>query len=551
MPMDGAMLASVVHELERLLVGGRIDKIIQSEADEIIIAARAGGANHKLLLTANAQAPRIHLTALAKTAPQTAPQFCMVLRKHLSGGRILGIRQPHFERVVEMDIENRTEMGDTARKTLLIEIMGKHSNIILRDASGKVLDAVKHVPPSVSSVRTVLPGAQYQPPPNRGKANPLEAVPTGEASLFEQFNGISPVLSEEICGEAARGAGLPAAFAQFVQRIQTGAFAPQLYFDDTGKAVDITPWPFFLYVQHRAQPYDSPSEMLETFYQRRDTAYRLQQKTTDLRKVITLLLERARKKSFAHEKDLTATHDRDTLRIRGELLTAYLHKVPRGAATFTAENFYDDNAPMDIPLDPALSPADNAQRFFRQYNKQKRAAIALQEQIAQNNADITYLESVLAALQNSHAEEDIAEIRAELADQRFIKRAPKTKQKSRPAKPLHYTSSDGYDLYVGKNNTQNDTLTLRTAGPNDLWFHTKDIPGSHVILLTRNTDPPETTLHEAANLAAYHSRARTSSNVPVDYVARRHVKKPAGAKPGYVIYDYHKTLYVTPVEPKE
>lgn len=552
MPLDGATLASAVHELKCTLHGARIDKIIQPEPDELMLTLRAAGVNYKLLLSVNAQAPRIHLAAQNKTAPLTAPQFCMVLRKHLAGGRVIAVWQPDFERIVAIDVENRTELGDITQKTLRIEIMGKHSNIILSDAGGKILDAIKHVPPSVSTVRTVLPGAMYTAPPNRGKVSPLDNfIPPGTASLFERFNGISPVLSEEICLRAAQGGGLETAFTDFVTRISNGDFSPHIYYEETGKAVDITPWPFLLYAHLRGEAYESPSEMLETFYAQRDAALRLRQRTTDLRKTLATLLERCRKKGFAQEKDLAATHGRDRLRIMGELLTAYLHKVERGAKSFTAENFYDNNATLDIPLDPTLAPAENAQKYFRQYNKQKRAAIAVAEQIKQNNADIDYLESVLTALQNTAAEEDIAEIRAELAEQGFVKRRPLAgkKQKSRPSRPLHYISSDGFDIYVGKNNTQNDTLTLRTAHATDIWLHTKDIAGSHVILITRGADVPERTLAEAANLAAWHSKARNSSNVPVDYVQRKHVRKPAGAKPGYVIYDFHKTLYVTPQEP--
>ncbi|MCL2365034.1 MAG: NFACT family protein [Defluviitaleaceae bacterium] len=585
MPFDGSVIASVVHELERLLVNGRIDKIIQPEADEVIIAARAGGTNHKLLLTASAQAPRVHLTTQAKNAPLTAPQFCMVLRKHLSGGRILAVRQPDFERIVAIDIENRTEMGDASQKRLIIEIMGKHSNIILLDHDERVLDAIKHVPPSVSSVRTILPGARYEPPPTRGKVNPLTAnttqmdtaqhvaaphstgatdnPPREFTPLHAQFHGISPALGEEILLQAVHGTsalGLTAAFADFTRKINSGDFDPHIYYDDTGKALDITPWPFLLHAQHRGEAFDSASAMLERFYMQRDADNRLQQRTADLRKLLTTQRDRARNKSFAHEKTLAETQNRDTLRIKGELLTAYLHKVERGASTVTLDNFYDNNAPMEINLDPTLSPSENAQRYFRQYNKQKRAAVAVVVQIEQNNADLAYLESVLTTLDNAQGEEDINEIRAELAEQGFAKRRPtagksgksnKKPPKARPSKPLHYTSTDGFDIYVGKNNTQNDTLTLRTAHATDLWLHTKDIPGSHVILVTRGAEPPETTLREAANLAAWYSRARASTNVPVDYVARKHVRKPAGAKPGFVIYDYHKTVYVTPVEPSE
>ncbi|MCL2498829.1 MAG: NFACT family protein [Defluviitaleaceae bacterium] len=588
MPLDGATLSCVVHELENTLIGGRIDKITQPEQDEIIIAIRAGGANHRLLFTANAAAPRVHLTAQTKAAPLTAPLFCMVLRKHLSGGRLLSVRQPDFERIAVFEIESRNEMGDMARKTLLIEIMGKHSNLILTDQSGKVIDAIKHVSPSMSAVRTVLPGVKYETPPGKGKKSPLGVNGFGweqgdsahlkakslagipllppdssvRDALFSAFNGVSPLLAGEICARAGVHPETPAgnlsdgqymrledAFALIFNKVKDGDFSPHIYYDDKGKAVDITPWPFLLYANYTGESFDSPSVMLERFYLKRDGDNRLMQKTADLRKVIGTLLERCRKKSFAHEKSLTETENRDCLRIMGELLTAYLHRVERGMKVFTVENFYDGNTLIEIPLDSTLTPAENAQRYFKQYNKQKRASVALRGQMEQNEADIEYLESVGASLQNSASEEDVAEIRAELAEQGFVKRrVEKGRQKQRPSKPLHYKSSDGYDIYVGKNNTQNDQLT-RAAHTSDIWLHTKDIAGSHVILMVRGAEVPERTLSEAANLAAYHSRAREGSNVPVDYVARKHVRKPAGAKPGYVIYDHHKTVYVTPKEP--
>ncbi|MCL2202773.1 MAG: NFACT family protein [Defluviitaleaceae bacterium] len=570
MPLDGATLSGVVHELERALIGGRVDKISQPEPDEIVLSIRSGGANYKLLLTANASAPRVHFTAQSKASPLTAPLFCMVLRKHLSGGRVLAIQQPEFERIVALAIESRNEMGDMTRKNLLIEIMGKHSNIILTDGNDKVLDAIKHVPPSLSAVRTILPGAKYVAPPCRGKSNPLAATLTPlpdttetiQGSLFARYNGVSPLLAGEICALAQVHPDTPLshvtpeemkklteAFSALFARVRAGDFSPRIYYDETGKGVDIAPWPFLSYAHLRAEPYGSASEMLENFYLRRDAAYRLKQKTTDLRKVLSTLLERHQKKALTHEKSLADTQNRDRLRIMGELLTAYLHKIERGAESFAAENFYESNATVEIPLEPTLTPAENAQRYFRQYNKQKRAHIALEGQIAQNTADIAYLESVRTALDTASGEEDMAEIRTELAQQGFIKKIPHKKTKQRPSKPLHYTSSDGFDIYVGKNNTQNDQLTLRTAHTTDLWFHTKDIPGSHVILITRGAEPPEGTIREAANLAAYHSRGRASSNVPVDYTPRKNVRKPAGAKPGYVIYDHHKTLYITPVEP--
>jgi len=573
MPLDGTAIASVVHELSAL-IGGRIDKISQPEPDEIFINLRAGGKNHKLLLTVNANAPRINFTSQSKIAPLKAPMFCMVLRKHITSGRVTAIHQPEFERIVEIHIEAMDEMGDKSPKILLIEIMGKHSNIMLLDANRKILDAIKHVSPSVSSVRPIMPGMAYSPPPSTDKHNPLtlgegELLPAIspnnfklQEALYKRLNGISPIVASEICNMAGVAADtfikdltpademqLCTAFFAVTGRIKNGDFECNI-FSDESKAVDISALPMTLYAHYSAENYASPSEMLEAFYARRDESYRISQKTVDMRKLINTHLERARKKSFMHERTLEEIKNRDDLRIKGELLMAYMYMVEKGAESYTAENFYDDNKPMEIALDPSLTVAENAQRYFKQYNKQKRTFAALQEQIEKNNEDLAYLDSVAAAMETITDEADIAEIRAELAAQGFAKRRTESKNKkvAQAAKPLHYISSDGFDMYIGKNNTQNDNLTLRMAGANDIWMHTKDIPGSHVIVMAGGKELPDTTILEAANLAAYHSKARNSAQVPVDYVAKRHVRKPNGAKPGFVIYDSHKTVYVTPKE---
>jgi len=574
MPQDGTVISSLANEVSRHILGGRIDKITQPEADEIHISIRASGSNHKLLLTAHASAPRFHLTKQNKPSPMQAPMFSMVLRKHLSGGRIVDIRQPGFERIVEFHIEALNEMGDKTPKILIIEIMGKHSNIILvaPETPAKVVDAIKHVPPSVSSVRPILPGSVYSLPPG-SKLDPLfaeedtflQANYNIQKALYTSYAGLSPILASEICtradiqiekhiGELAKEerARLYGAFVGLFEQVKTGDFSPHIYYDDQGKAVDITALPFAMYKHLLGEAYESPSEMQEAFYAKRDAGYRISQKTADLRKLITTHQERCNKKSIMYEKTLTDIASRDELRIKGELLTAYLHQVERGTESVNLENFYDENKPIEIQLSPLLSPTENAQRYFKQYNKQKRTHIALQDQIKQNQEDQAYLDSVSQAMETVQTEADIAEIRAELAESGFVKRkyAPKKgNKKNTVSKPLHFKSSDGFDIYVGKNNTQNDQLTLRQAKSHDIWMHTKDIPGSHVIIITDGAEPPEPTIREAANIAAYYSKSRSSSSVPVDYVRCKYVRKPAGAKPGFVIYDRHRTVYVTPVEP--
>jgi predicted ribosome quality control (RQC) complex YloA/Tae2 family protein len=577
MPLDGTVLSGVIYELNDKLLDGRVEKITQPEPDEIILALRAHGSNHKLLLTANANAPRLHLTAESKPAPLQAPMFCMVLRKHLSGGRLIGITQPDFERIAELHIEARDEMGDRTVKKLVIEIMGKHSNIILLDSDGTVLDSARHVSHNLSSVREVLPGRKYARPPAGDKVSPLEAdaevfaeklsaQPTRkiQQAVYQSFNGISPVMASQWCLEAgiqpdapvntlAEGeiSNLFGAFSKGTRLINGGCYTFNLYLDGQDKPVDFSALPLSsVYAGYGTRVYDSISPMLEDFYRQKDSAYRISQKTTDLRKLVATHIERCVKKQAVYDRTLGDINDRDRLRVYGELLTANLYRIEPGTDSFTTENFYDENKPVEIKISPELTPSENAQAYFKQYNKQKRTFIALQEQITQNTSDLSYLDSVANSIQSAEDEADIAEIRAELAEQGFVKKvsAKKNTKQAKKTKPLRYVSADGFEIFVGKNNTQNDELTIRTASGGDIWLHTKDIAGSHVIIKTENRPVPESTILEAANLAAYHSKARESSQVPVDYALRKYVRKPNGAKPGYVIYDHNKTVYVTPRE---
>jgi len=566
--MDGVMIASVTNEISKL-IGGRIDKITQPEKDEIILMIRAGGANHKVLITSQANAPRINFTTQSKVSPLTAPMFCMVLRKHISAGRILAIRQPDFERIVEVDIEALDEMGDRGIKTLVVEIMGKHSNIMLVDGNGKVLDAIKHVPPSVSAARPILPGAVYSRPPGN-KLNPLTVSfddfikkLTGnnveiQKALYLGFNGVSPILANEICflsnispeilvNDLENKTKLFETFECIFKNILENKFENNIF--SLKESFDISA--IKISVSENNKSFESPSNMFEAFYTKRDEVFRVRQKTVDLRKLVTTHEERARKKAIAFTKTMEDIKDRDDLRIKGELLTSYLYMVKSGEDKFIAENFYDENKPITIKIDPALSPTENAQKYFKKYNKQKRTFVALQDQITKNQEELAYLESVLISMETITDEADIAEIRHELAEQGFVKRktSVKNKKAQKSSGPQKYLTSDGFEMYVGKNNTQNDYLTLRQARANDLWFHTKDIPGSHVILMTAGKEPTKTAILEAANLAAYHSKAKTSSQVPVDYVTKKNVRKPNGAKPGFVIYDNHNTVYVTPTAP--
>ena len=598
MPLDGITLNSVVQEIAGVLTGGRIDKIQQPEADEIIMAVRSHGQNYKLLLTANANSPRVHLTGLSKSNPLQAPMFCMLLRKHLGGGRILEIVQPDFERIIEIYVESPNEMGDVSVKRLVVEIMGRHSNIILVDSGGTIMDSIRHVSRELSSVREVLPGRTYIRPPSQGKVSPVPIEEEYFLSLFDReehtgkriqqiiyqsYNGISPIVGSEICLRANVPADvfaeavspeercrLFAVFAALYEDIQKGRFECYIY---EGEKRDFSAVALTVYGHlPKSDPFMSPSEMLESYYRKQDTHYRLAQKTADLRKLVSNHLERCQRKHQIHQASLLDTKNREELRKWGELLTAYIYTIPAGADRVKVPDFYDNGAEIEIPLDPVLTPSENAQAYFKSYSKSKRAFIALQEQITSNAEDLAYLDSVLTAIDTVTAEEDISEIRAELAEQGFLKKRHQKWQKGlegkkrqklqkgqkeqrrqkgqKKSEALHYKSSDGFDIYVGKNNTQNDELTLRFAHSDDIWMHTKEIAGSHVIIQKGGREIPDNTIMEGALLAAYHSKGRQSSQVPVDYVPRRHVRKPKGAKPGFVIYDSHKTVYVTPEETK-
>ncbi|MDR2648794.1 MAG: NFACT family protein [Clostridiales bacterium] len=573
MPLDGVTVSAIVHELREKLLDGRIDKIYQPENDEIILQIRAKGANHRLLMSAGSAQPRIHLTERVKDNPMKPPQFCMVLRKRLSGGKILDIIQPDFERIVEMIIESMNEMGDLSVKRLSVEIMGRHSNIILTDSNGAILDAAKHISFDKSSVRQILPGVRFTAPPG-GKRDPLKEDKTGfdaalsaapgekiQTLIFRAYNGLSPVMSSEICERAgvspdsmreqlngARAENLFKVFSACMEDIREHKYVNMIYLDASGKPKDFGSLPITQYAGVSKIAFDSPSEMTEVFCRERDAVYRMRQKTADLRKLIQRNIERCAKKADIYMRTLEEIKDRENDRIRGELLTANIYSIKKGMTSITVQNFHEEGYPdAAIPLDPNLTPAENAQAYFKKYGKAKRSYAALQEQMRLNNEDMTYLEGVQNAVEAAADESDIADIRDELAETGFIKkRASNDRKKIKKSEPIKFISSDGFNIYVGKNNKQNDELTLRFASFDDVWLHTKDIPGSHVIIKCDGAPVSDTAVREAAQLAAYYSKARQGSQVPVDYTLKKNVKKPRGAKPGMVIYEANKTIYITP-----
>ena len=579
MALDGFSISNIIYELKNTIIGGRVDKIYQPEKDEIVLQIRNKGNAYKLLLTANASSPRLHFSNIQKENPINAPLFCMVLRKHLASGKIIDITQPNFERIVNIQVESINELGDYSIKTLIFEIMGKHSNIILIDDKNNILESIKHISFDKSSVREVLPSKTYVLPPSQDKKDPLKtnfdeflyiiknSIPTKiQQLIYKSYNGISPILSSEICHNAnidpstnieelsnSEINDLYNSLNNIVMLNTQKQFNPQIIYNENESILDFTVFDFNMFKHLNKKYFSSISELLEFFYKSKDLTYRLNQKSQDLKRLISQNIERCVKKKDIQQKTLKDIENRDTLKLYGELITSNIYAIKKGMTKVKLNNFYSENfEETEIRLDPNLTPAENAQKYIKKYNKEKRTFIALQDQIKQNNEELLYLESVLSSVSSCTDEYDIKEIRAELSEQGFLKRqknSKNNKQKpSKRAKPLHYISSDGFHIYVGKNNTQNDELTLRFAKPLDMWFHTKDIAGSHVIVVSDGKEIPNSTLNEAANLAAYYSKATNSSLVPVDYTPKKFIKKPNGAKPGMVIYETNKTAYITPNE---
>ncbi len=576
MPFDGIVTSNIVWELNQVLSNGKIDKIYQPEKDEIILHIRANSNNHKLLISASSNYARLHLMSDTKTNPQTAPNFCMFLRKHIQGGRISSIQQKDFERIVEIYIESHNELGDPTLKKLIIEIMGKHSNIILVDTeTHKILDSIKKISLDVNRYRQILPGRQYILPPDQGKISPLcvdkssfigkinEAnVPVIKA-IYLSFQGLSPFIARQVCVLAGVDEEMPShnithpqkealyeQFSQITEAIRVHQYRPCVMTDFTKSIKDFyaltTPW---IQESFGFQNYDSISMAVQIFYLSRDTQNRLKQKSSDLDKHIQSLLSKLGHKKQKLIEEILQAEGASAYRLYGELINANIYQIPEEASKVLLENYYNPGEQTEITLDPNLTPSENAQRYFKKYTKSKTAYKEKKRQLKETNKELIYFESVLQNIENAGSPQDIEEIRQELMEEGYIKkRKTQRKNKQKPSKPLSFTSSDGFTILVGKNNIQNDTLTLKTASKSDVWFHTRQIPGSHVIISCEGKEPPEKTLLEAASLSAYHSKGKMSENVPVDYTFVKNVKKPNGAKPGMVIYDHYNTVYVNPRE---
>lgn len=569
MALDAISLQAVVVELQTLL-GLRIDKVQQPARDQVVLLLRS----RRLLLNAGAGAPRLQLTAFPRENPAEPPMFCMLLRKHLAGARIAAITQPPLERLVRIELDASDELGRAGRRTLVLEAMGRRSNLILLDEDGRIIDSLRRVDADLSATRQVLPGLFYQPPASTGRLPFLDETLEGfrekfnhapeeqklDAFLLDCYFGISPLMARELAFQAAGDVDarifqlhspdlLWNALDSLSQRVRENRFEPVCLLRD-GKPLDFACVPVRQYGgAAESVGYASMSELLDAFYDAKERQERARQRGADLLKAASNSRDRLRRKLAAQEKEYAETQSRDRFRVYGDLITANLYRMERGAARLTCENYYEDNALTDIPLDPLLSPQQNAAKYYKRYTKLKTAEKYLRQQMDLARHDLDYLESVLVEIANAEAEQDFLDIREELRDAGFLKKQGRKQNKKdvrKKSRPREFRTSGGFRVLVGRSNRQNDQLTLRDAERQDLWFHTQKIHGSHVILCTGGKTPDDASLEEAAMLAAWFSQARDSSGVPVDYTPVRNVRKPSGARPGMVIYNTCRTLFVTP-----
>ena len=567
MAFDGITIANIVHELNRNLLDGRINKIAQPETDELLLTIKTPGGQRRLSISASASLPLIYLTEGNKPSPMTAPNFCMLLRKHINNGRITKIWQPKLERIIHFEIEHLDELGDLCKKELIVEIMGKHSNIIFCNEDGTIIDSIKHVSSQMSSVREVLPGRTYFIPDTMEKSDPLSVsfaefqrvlaekpMPLAKA-IYTSFTGISPVVAEEICYLSGIDSALTPRelsedllthlyrqFTLYFEEVTAGHFSPAIYYHGA-EPKEFSALPLTHFSQYIRKEYDSISRLLEDYYAEKNTLTRIRQKSVDLRRVVQTALERNRKKYDLQAKQLRDTENREKFKVYGELIHTYGYNLEPGAKKLEALNYYT-NEMITIPLDSTKTPQENALKYFEKYNKQKRTFEALTSLIEETRDDISYLESVSNALDIALSEDDLTQIKEELIESGYICRKFTKKKVKITSKPFHYLSSDGYHIYVGKNNLQNEELTFHFASGNDWWFHAKGIPGSHVIVKTNGEELPDRTFEEAGKLAAYYSKNRGSEKIEIDYIEKKHVKKPKGGKPGFVVYYTNYSLMI-------
>lgn len=565
MAFDGITIACMVHELSEKLVGGRITKISQPEKEEVLLTVKSLAGQHRLFISASASLPLIYLTEENKPAPMTAPNFCMVLRKYLQGGRVVEISQPGLERVIQIKVEHLDEMGDTCIRVLCFELMGKYSNLILCDDKNVILDSLKHVSAVMSSVREVLPQREYFIPVTVEKKDALattyeefmglakESRQAPFKMIYQSYTGISPFMAREMCNNAEVDDRIMAgdledvvvqrlyeAFNQVMNKVKTKDYAPCMVLEN-GKVKEFAVIDIPSYPSEQKQAFDSVSKLLFDFYASKNKEDVMRQKSLNLRKTLQTILERDYKKLDIQKKQLEDAGEREKYKIYGELLNAYGYQLQDGVKEAKVLNYYT-NEEVTIPLDETLNIKENAVRFFDKYGKMKRTEEALAVQTKENEAEIAYLESVQTFLNLASTKADLQQIQAELSERGFIKKSYDKKNKKVVNKPLHYVMYDEYDIYVGKNNLQNEEVTFKMANGNDWWFHAKGVPGSHVIVKSRNANPatewdmPDEVFEAAACLAAVYSKNGGQEKTEVDYIRKKHVKRPSGGEPGFVVY---------------
>ena len=570
MAFDGITIANIVSELNHTIVGGKINKIAQPEADELMITVKNNRTQYRLFLSASASLPLIYLTGENKQGPLTAPNFCMLLRKHIGSARILSVTQPGLERILIFELEHLNELGDISRKKLIVEIMGKHSNIIFCQEDDTIIDSIKHISANMSSVREVLPGRTWFIPHTQDKMDPLSMsreaftetvfgknLPVFKA-VYTSLTGFSPLIAEELC---VRSGIDPKRQAQeleeteketlwqttddLVDRIRRQDFSPVIVYQEE-EPLEFAAFPLTKYQEQKSVSYESISQVLESYYSMKNKITLIRQKSADLRRIVTTAIERTSKKYELQQKQQKDTEKKEKYRIYGELLNTYGYHLEEGARSLEALNYYT-NEMITIPLDEHLSAAENAKKYFDRYTKLKRTEEALNELLEETRSDLEHLESIRTSLDIALDEDDLVEVREELMEYGYLRRKGSSgKKKKIVSRPFHYRSSDGFDIYVGKNNFQNDELSFKFASGNDWWFHAKGQPGSHVIVKSNGEELPDRTFEEAARLAAFYSKGRQAPKVEIDYTQKKNLKKPNGAKPGFVIYHTNYSMIAEP-----
>ena len=574
MALDGVFLRHIKKELEQKLINSKVDKVYQPVKDQIILGMRSREGNYKLLISARANSPRINITTSTTENPKVPPMLCMLLRKRLSGARLRSIIQPELERVLMLTFEAVNELGDTVTLQLAVEIMGQYSNIIFIDENGIIIDAVKRVDLTMSSQRLVLPGVKYEMPPKQTKLcmldtdaqeiiNAVESLPKTiplSKALLSVLQGVSPIICRELEYLTGRGHDVfsnqlndehRTRLSYFLKRdisiVRDCSGVPCIITDQSKKPIDFTFEHIQQYGSGRSkQESESFSELLDLYYSKKDTLEAIRSKSEDLTKLLSNTASRLIKKIYIQNDELKACADRENMRICGDLLQANLYRIEKGSDECEVENFYDNMKPIKIKLDPALSPSANAQKYYKSYRKAKTAEQVLRVQIEKAETELEYVSSVMDSLDRAETVRELDEIRYELTEVGYFRTKGKKQRKDKPLPPLEFVSESGFTILVGRNNRQNDRLTLKDSDKNDLWFHTKDIPGSHTVIVSGGKQPDEQTILYAAQLAAYHSKAKNAGKVPVDYTKIRYVSKPQGAKPGMVIYVNQQTLFVSP-----